>query len=76
MKYPWQQAVLDALMEYRADLIRDKLTTAERAISQRVRQRPLDPEELVALREALIALQMVFPETKLKIETPENEEIA
>lgn len=76
LKYPWKQAVLDALIEYRADLIRDKLTTAERVISERLTFKALDLEELVALREAWVALQMVFPETKLKIEPAENEEIA
>lgn len=76
LKYPWQNAVLDALIEYHADRIRDKVSAAERAISERQRQRPTDLQELVALRESLIALQMVFPEIKPKIESLENEEIA
>lgn len=76
LKYSWQQAVLDAFVEYHVDRIRDKVSAAERAISGRLRQRPTDLQELVALREALIALQMVFPEIKAKMESPENEEIA
>ena len=76
LKYPWQQAVLDALIEYHVDRMRDKITTAERAISGRLLQRPTDLEELVALREALIAMQMVFPEAKLQLEPEEKKESA
>ena len=75
-KYSWQQAVLDALIEYHAERIRDKVSTAERAISGRLRQRPLELDELVALREALTALQMVFPEIKPQVEPTEKKEIA
>jgi len=61
-KYPWQQAVLDALIEYHADRIRDKIIAAEKAISGRLRQRPTDLEELLALRDASSTLQIVFPQ--------------
>jgi hypothetical protein len=76
LKYPWQQAVFDAVIEYHADRMRDKITAAERAISGRLLERPTDLEELVALREALIAMEMVFPETKPKVEVTENKESA
>jgi hypothetical protein len=33
LKYPWQQAVLDAIMEFHPEWLRDKMTAAERAIS-------------------------------------------
>jgi hypothetical protein len=67
-KYSWLQVVFDALIEYHPERIRDKSTAAERAVSERLLQRPSDPEELVALREALLTLEIAFPETKLKTE--------
>jgi hypothetical protein len=69
LKYLWQQAVLDALIEYHADRIRDTIAAAERAISVRLHQRPADLEELLALRDALFTLQMVFPETQPQVES-------
>lgn len=69
LKYPWQQAVLDALFEYHADRIRDTITSAERAISGRLLQSPTDPEELLALRDALFVLQVVFPKIKPQVES-------
>jgi hypothetical protein len=68
-KYPWQQAVVDALIEFHAGRIREKIAAAERAISGRLRQKPADLEELLALRDAFLTLQMVFPETELQIES-------
>lgn len=61
LKYPWQEAVRDALTEYHTDQIPDKVTAGERAISERRRQSPTDIHELLALRDALFALQIVFP---------------
>ena len=55
LKYPWQEAVRDALTEYHTDQIPDKITAAERAISERRRQSPTDVHELLALRDALFA---------------------
>jgi hypothetical protein len=69
LKYLWQQAVVDALIEFHADRIRDKITAAERSISGRLRQRPADLEELLALRDASLTLQIVFPEAKPQIES-------
>jgi hypothetical protein len=74
LKYPWQQAVLDALIEYPP--LRHKISAAEGAISGRVFQRPTDPQELLALEDALFALQIVFPETKPRVEFTENKKIA
>ena len=68
LKYPWQQAVLEALTDYRGEPY-DKVMAAERAISGRLRQQPTDLEELLALRDASCALQIVFPDTNLQIET-------
>jgi hypothetical protein len=64
LKYPWQQTVLDALIEYPP--VRYKINAAEGAISGRLCQRPTDEQEVLALRDALFALQIVFPEAKLE----------
>jgi hypothetical protein len=74
LKYPWQQAVLDALIEYPP--LRRKINAAEIAISGRLFQKPTDPQEMLALGDALFALQMVFPEIKLRVELTEDKQIA
>jgi len=68
-KYPWQQAVVDALMEFHAHRIPEKIAAAESAIAGRLRQKPADLEELLALRDAFLTLQIVFPETEPQIES-------
>jgi hypothetical protein len=74
LKYVWQQAVLDALIEYPP--VRYKINAAEGAISGRLCQRPTDEQELLALGDALFALQIVFPEIKPRVELTENKQIA
>jgi len=69
LKYPWQQAVFDALTEFHADRVDDKITLAERAISRRLRERPADLVERLALRDALVALHTVFPGIKQTVNT-------
>ena len=61
IKYPWQQFVVDAFLEFKAEPLESKVATAERAISQRLRERPADLEEQLALRDALIALKTLTP---------------
>jgi hypothetical protein len=56
LKYPWQQAVVDALREAEPELLLDKITAAERAVSARLVQESADPDERLALRGAVIAL--------------------
>ena len=62
LRYPWQQTVLDALVEYPP--VSDKIDAAERAICARLRQRLTEAHEMLALRDALVALEIVFPEIK------------
>jgi hypothetical protein len=70
LKYHWQRPVVDALIEY--PLVRDRIIAAERAISWRLLQSPTDLHELLALRDASFALQIVFPEIKPKVESTET----
>ena len=56
LKYPWQQPVLDAVMEFEPERLSEKITAAEKGISARVAQRPTDPGEERALRDASFAL--------------------
>jgi hypothetical protein len=74
LKYAWQQAVLDALIAYPP--VRYKINVAEGAISGRLFQKPTDPQEMLALGDALFALQIVFPEIKPRFELTENKQIA
>ncbi|PYU24278.1 MAG: hypothetical protein DMG30_08685 [Acidobacteria bacterium] len=74
LKYPWQQTVLDSLIEYPP--VRDKITAAETAIFGRLLERPTDLGEVHALRDALFALQIVFPEIIPKLAPNENKKIA
>lgn len=74
LRYPWQEAVLEALIEYPP--VRDKIHAAEGAISARLCQKTSDAEETVALHDALVALQIVFPEIKPGSERSEQSEIS
>jgi hypothetical protein len=56
-KYAWQQAVLDALREYDPERLLNKIMDAESAVSARLVQNPADPDERLALRGAVIALE-------------------
>jgi hypothetical protein len=74
LRYSWQEAVLEALIEYPP--VRDKVNAAEGAISARLRKKPSDAEETVALGDALVALQLVFPEIEPRAECGEQSEIS
>jgi len=74
LKYSWQQAVLDAFMEFHLEHMRDKLTAAEEAISERLLQKPTNPHEVDALRDASLALLTLFRESKQKVESTDKEE--
>jgi hypothetical protein len=57
LKYPWQEAVLDALRQDEPKGLPDKIKAAERSLSERLVQDPTDPDERLALRGAVIALE-------------------
>jgi len=59
LKYRWQRAVLAALREPQLELLPDKIAEAERAVSERLVQEVADPDERLALRGAVIALECV-----------------
>lgn len=75
-KYPWQQAVLDALMELQPDRQRDKITAAKRAVSERLLRNPKDLDEQLALKDALFTFEMLFPKKQPKAEPNDKKEIA
>jgi len=75
IKYPWQQFVFDAFLEFKSQPLRHKVSIAERAISQRLRERP-ELEEQLALRDALIALETLIPVKERVKESEESETIA
>jgi hypothetical protein len=54
VKYPWQQAVLDAFIEFRSENLQDKITVARGKITERLNDpQQLDPDERRALTDAL-----------------------
>jgi hypothetical protein len=57
VKYPWQHAYFDALT----------ISAAERAISGRLLQNVTDPDEMLALRNAVFALRTLFRKGKLRV---------
>lgn len=60
IKYPWQQAVLDAFMSAPRDLA-TKINIAERGISARLAQPDaMDLAERIALKDALRALKVLI----------------
>jgi hypothetical protein len=59
LKYWWQKAVLAALREAQVDLLPGKIAEAERVVSERLVQEVADPDERLALRGAVIALECV-----------------
>jgi len=73
IKYPWQQLVVDAFLEFKPQPLRHKISIAERAISQRLRERP-ELEEQLALRDALIALDTLIP-VKERVEESEERSV-
>ena len=58
LKYPWQQAVVDAFMEFQPEYLPAKISAAERVISTRLRD-PVDAEEHIALQDALKSLRVL-----------------
>jgi hypothetical protein len=78
VKYPWQQAMLDAFIELDAEALALKVSAAERVIAERLREiDQLDIEEHTALRDALRTLHILMPR-RSDSETPrvEKERIA
>jgi hypothetical protein len=65
--------VLDAFMEFHPEHMGGKLTEAERAVSARLLQRPANPDEVLALQDAMLALRILLRESQAK-ESAENEE--
>jgi hypothetical protein len=59
LKYSWQHALVEALMEWNPELLPDRVAAAERAISERIVQERANPDEQLALRSALLALEGV-----------------
>ena len=59
LKYPWQQAVLDAFKEDEPERWPAKIADAERAVSARLIQEVADPDERLALQGAVVALECV-----------------
>ena len=74
IKYPWQQHVLEAFVAS-SESLPAKINVAERAIAGRLKERPEpDPEESLALHDALRAMHILIEETrKLRQEEPEEE---
>jgi len=63
LKYPWQEAVVEAFIASPADL-GIKINEAERAISARIREPEIDFSERMALDDALRMLRVLMSETK------------
>jgi hypothetical protein len=64
IRYPWQEFVVRAFLEFHRERLQGKVNIAERAISQRLGEgldEALDLEERLALRDALIALRVLIP---------------
>jgi hypothetical protein len=63
LRYPWQQAVLDAFLESHRENLSRRINVAERAISTRLLETdPFKLEERIALGEALLALRRLLRE--------------
>lgn len=63
MRYGWQQRVADAFAAPRGELP-GKINTAEKVIAGRLADE-IEPEELTALKEALLALRQLVSETRV-----------
>jgi hypothetical protein len=75
IKYPWQQVLLEAFMEFNSKQLPSKIDAAQRAISARLSDvSPADLDERLALRDALRSLHVLFPTAG--VEAGEEEEIA
>ena len=65
IKYPWQQFLVEAFLEFKPDILQRKVAAAERAIARRLREE-VDFQEYEALRDALIALGTLMPRNGLE----------
>ena len=63
LKYPWQEAVVEAFIASPADL-GAKINEAERTISVRIKEPQIDFAERMALDDALRMLRVLMTETK------------
>ena len=68
LKYSWQQVVFDALIECHPEHTETKLTAAKKVISERLVQRNLDHQETLVLLDSLLALNVVHPKARRKVE--------
>lgn len=75
IRYPWQESVLEALTERRSEHLTSKINAAERAICRRLRERPSEREELLALKDALHAIQILFLQSSIP-EDPFDRDLA
>lgn len=61
VKYPWQQVLLDAFMEFDPERLPSKISKAQRVISERLFQvDALDLYERLALRDAMQSLRVLL----------------
>jgi len=58
-KYSWQHSVVDALLESDPQSLPDKVIKAQKAVSERLLQGCADPDEQLALRGAVIVLEVL-----------------
>jgi hypothetical protein len=73
LKYPWQQSVLDAFMEFQPENLPAKIAAAKQAISARLSDPTLaNDDERTALQDALNSLRVLVSATNLT----ERKEIA
>jgi hypothetical protein len=76
IKYLWQQVVAEALLESQPELVQHKVSIAEQAVAQRLRESPTDVKEQLALQNALIALQIFMPRKEREEDSGEQKLIA
>jgi hypothetical protein len=73
IKYPWQQAVFDAFVEFRPEVLPMKVNAAQRAVAAGLTDLdPLEIDERIALQDALRSLRVLIFETK-SVESSGNE---
>jgi hypothetical protein len=78
LQYPdWQEAVVDALTEYRLDEVPHKLRLAELAIMKRLKEsRFLSVREHLAIGDALRLLDKLTPAAEAAAKNDETEGVA
>ena len=66
LKYPWQQFLLEAFMEFDPDRLPVKIDEARRMISARLCDlRPDDVDEQIALSDAMRSLYILEPKGQI-----------